>query len=136
MHYIILVRLTGGEGLGLCPLSPEPAIDGAAYPGWVVGVGKQMFQVDFADLAHIIAAQLLHTHRQRTTKQFSKMSNFYFCGKCPIDNLDDSHLGDVAWVCGDLTEEVLLSQVPLYDPGHGGVRHPGAHSVPFHHRRH
>lgn len=63
MHFIILVRLTGCEGYGLCPYSPQPAIDRAAYSGRVAGAGKQMFQFDFADPTHIIAAQLLQARR-------------------------------------------------------------------------
>lgn len=38
-----LFVLTGCEGYRLCPVSPESAIDRAACPGGVVGVGKQMF---------------------------------------------------------------------------------------------
>lgn len=68
---------------GLSEFSPESAIDRAAYPGRVVGVGKQMFQFDFAETTDSIAAHLLQTHRLKVKKKQkntrTKMSNFYFC---------------------------------------------------------
>lgn len=62
-HHPILVTLTGCEGYVLCPLSPEPAIDRAAYPGGVAGAGKQRFQFGCAGPSHTIAAQLIQAHR-------------------------------------------------------------------------
>lgn len=60
----ILRRLTGFEGHGLCPRSPQPPRDRTANPGRVPAAGTQMFQLDFADPSEGITAQLVETQRR------------------------------------------------------------------------
>lgn len=60
------------EGFCLCPLSPEPPTDGAADPGGVIRVGKQMLQLGFADAPHAVSAlQLLQMKKTKCTRMSS-----------------------------------------------------------------
>lgn len=69
-HQYCAGRLTGFEGLGLGPRSPQPPPDRAAPPAGVLAAGTQTFQLHVADPPEAIAAQLLETRPQRVENRF------------------------------------------------------------------